>query len=216
QVLADRWLQQGDYGPARTTTAGGVRTDVTTAPTAGAVNPSSHGMPSTASSNIPGGGDTGGNTARIPRNRNNISSKGGPANGGGGGAGLGLRPPPSLSFLPLTEQGYRAIKVSDDEVHKSINQGITTGGNSGPGSAAGGGSSPVKQQRGTTATNSSTPPILEESAATSTTTSPALAGGSEGNSPAPAISPSGGAGIGGERRGEGDGSRKGGGNSSSR
>ncbi|CAM9516321.1 unnamed protein product, partial [Ectocarpus sp. 13 AM-2016] len=146
-VLADRWLQQGDYGPPRTTTAGGVRTKVTTAPAAGAVNPSSHGMPSTASPNIPGGGDTGGNTAGIPRNRNNISSNGGPASGGGGGVGLGLRPPPSLSFLPLTEQGYRAIKVSDDEVHKSINQGITTGGNSGPGSAAGGGSSPVKQQR---------------------------------------------------------------------
>ncbi|CAM9887137.1 unnamed protein product, partial [Ectocarpus sp. 8 AP-2014] len=216
QVLADRWLQQGDYGPARTTTAGGVRTDVTAAPAAGAVNPSSHGMPSTASSNIPGGGDTGGNPTGIPRNRNIISSNGGPANGGGGGVGLGLRPPPSLSFLPLTDQGYRAIKVSDDEVHKSINQGITTGGNSGPGSAAGGGSSPVTQQRGTTAANSSTPPILEESAATSTTTSPALAGGSGGNSASPAISPSGGAGIGGVRRGEGGGSRNSGGNSSNR
>lgn len=146
-MLADRWLQQGDYGPARTTTAGGVRTNVAAAPAAGAVNPSSHGMLSSASSNPPGDGDTGGNTAGIPRNRINISSNGGPANGGGGGVGLGLRPPPSLSFLPLTEQGYRAIKVSDDEVHKSINQGITTGGNSGPGSSPGGGSSPVKQQR---------------------------------------------------------------------
>lgn len=147
QVLADRWLQQGDYGPARTTTAGGVRTNVTTATAAGAVNPSSHGVPSSSSSNVPGGGDAGGNTAGIPRNGNNISSHSGPVNGGGGGVGLGLRPPPSLSFLPLTEQGYRAIKVSDDEVHKSINEGITTGGNPGPGSAVGGGSSPLKQQR---------------------------------------------------------------------
>ncbi|CAM9402078.1 unnamed protein product [Ectocarpus fasciculatus] len=210
-VLADRWLQQGDYGPARTTTAGGVRTNVTTAPAgAGVVNSSAHGIPA-SSSNV---GDTGGNIAGITRNSNNSSSSssGGPVNGGGGGVGLGLRPPPSLSFLPLTEQGYRAIKVSDDEVHKSINQGITTGGNSGPGSAAGGGS--TKQQRCTTAANSLTPPILEESAATPTTTSPAVAGSSGGNSPSPAISPSGGTGVGGVQHGEGGASRNSGGSSS--
>lgn len=154
QVVSDRWLQQGDYGYARTATAGGTPTS------ARMPSPGSFPMGRTSGVNMPHAGA--GAIAGIGGDYGNGGGGGGaaprghPAPGaGGGGGGLGLRPQPSLSFLPLTQQGYRAIKVSDDEVHKSINQGTTTGGNagSGPGcgapaaaAARGGGSSPAQQR----------------------------------------------------------------------
>jgi len=120
QVVSDRWLQHGDsHGYARAVT-----------PNAGGA-PVSARQPSSPGGNHP---------------TTNIASHGGGVAGPAGGnapprgntGGLGLRPPPSLSFLPVTQQGYRAIKVSDDEVHQSINQGTTTGGYSGHGAGPGG------------------------------------------------------------------------------
>eukprot|EP00903_Cladosiphon_okamuranus_P018574 g17097.t1 len=188
QVVADRWLQQGDYGYAHTTTAGGPPSSARM-PSSGTV-PTGRGGGVNAPHGVSGaiggfGGEHGNGGSGGP------PPCGSPSPGAAGGGGLGLRPPPSLSFLPLTQQGYRAIKVSDDEVHKSINQGTTTGGcagsSSGCGSAAGrGGRSLPAQQRA--AANPTTPSILEEAAtAASPGVAAATTAATQGASPSPPL-----------------------------
>ncbi|CAM9447180.1 unnamed protein product, partial [Hapterophycus canaliculatus] len=142
QVVSNRWLQQGDcsYGYART------------ASTAGSV-PTPAGQPSYSTSSANRHPSTSApphrGAATSAAAATTIGTAGSPVGGGSfaapkiqqatlgssSGVGYGLQPPASLSFVPLTQQGYHAIKVSDDEVHKSI---TTTGGYSRSSSAVGG------------------------------------------------------------------------------
>lgn len=46
--------------------------------------------------------------------------------------GLAMGPASPFSTLSLTQQGYDAIRVSEDEVLQSINRGTTTGGVAAP------------------------------------------------------------------------------------
>lgn len=97
QVVSDRWLQQGDYGYF-----------------SGVVPPSSPAPPF-----------SGGKVSAV------ATPHGTPATGGnlagpGAGRSLGLAHRPPAPLLPLHQQGYQAIRVSEDEVHQSIGGGTTT------------------------------------------------------------------------------------------
>ncbi|CAM9644716.1 unnamed protein product, partial [Scytosiphon promiscuus] len=144
EVVDNRWLQQGDcsFGYARTaSTAGDTPTPAgqTSYPTTAPTSTTSR-RPNTSAP--PHRGAAAAAATATVTTASSVGSVGFAAPkahyalpGSSGGVGHGLQPPPSLSFVPLTQQGYHAIKVSDDEVHKSI---TTTGSCSRSSSAAGG------------------------------------------------------------------------------
>lgn len=110
QVVADSWLQHGDYafpGTARV------------APGALGTNASSRvATPSVAV----GGATAPGSTPVLHASKITGDHVCRPKLG----VSHGFRPPTPTSMLPLQQQGYHAIRVSEDEVDQSVNRGTTT------------------------------------------------------------------------------------------
>lgn len=109
-MVSDQWLQQGDHGFSA----------------AAMSSPRPRGTHVISGAVVPGATPGTATNATSSATCHTANIAGDPISRVSHVLGLGNRPPPPLSIQPLKQQGYNAIRVSKDEVDRSINHGTTT------------------------------------------------------------------------------------------